>query len=165
MKKFTVLLIGLVLLCSTVKTEAQTVTTDIVEQYLKFVTFEKKSVIYEATIEYNDSTKTFVKLGNRVTSYDVEIPEFSISLKSPEILGLRVESGTVWVGSSPIGFNDVNSLDIHRETWRDGDGVIISDVIYSESPTVADVLIEGNVDDDTREFIDAMVKFVEKKNN
>ncbi|MFV9552087.1 hypothetical protein [Algibacter sp. PT7-4] len=163
MKRLSILLLFVTLFLPQINQSQTEITTGIIDKYLKFVTLEKKSVSYEATVEYDTGTKSFVKLGLVVDSYNVDIPELSIALKSPEIKGLRIENGTVWLSNSPTPYSNVVSLNIHREIWYDGQGNIISDVVYSDSPTIPN-LIDVNVDDDTNEFINAMVKFIKSKN-
>ena len=162
MKK--VLLIILVALFVPKTIHSQEITSDILLKYVKFISIDEKSVTYEVTIEYISGSKTFITLGNKITSYDVSIPEFNLHLNSPEIKGLRIEDGTVWIGSKPTRFNNINSIDVHRETWFDENNDVVSDVVYSESPTIAEILINSDVDVETQKFIDAMVVFIKSKN-
>lgn len=165
MKKVITILVLFLAMFSVESVESQNLTSEIIEKYVKFISLEEKSVMYEVTIEYDSGSKTFVRLGNKITSYDVNVPELGIALNSPEIKGLRLEQGTVWIGSWRTNYKDVNSIDIHRETWYDKNGDIISQNIISESPTVSEVLIDVDIDDDDKEFIDSMVKFIKAKNN
>lgn len=164
MKKVLLLLIMSCVFLTPKETNSQSLTTEIIEKYVKFLSLEEKSVMYEVTIEYDAGTKTFVKLGNKITSYDVSIPELSIQLSSPDVQGLRLENGTVWIGSSPTSFNNVDSIDVHREIWYDGDSNVISDVVYSESPTTTGTFVDiDSGDTETKEFVDALVKFINSK--
>lgn len=165
MKKTIILLITVIALFAPKTINSQILDDSIIQKYLKFVFIEQKSVVYETTIEYDNGNKIFVRLANKITSYDVNIPEFGINLNSPQVLGLRLENGVIWIGSMITSFKHVNSIDIHKETWYDSNGNVLSENIFSESPTtLSEITLQSNLDNEEKELIEAIVKFVKSKN-
>ena len=160
MKNLLVVLFAFFTLFSIKDCESQEITSDVVEKYLKFLTVQEKSFMYEVTIHQNDSVKKFVRLGHNVDSYSIVIPELNIDLKAPESKGLRVENGVVWVGKMKTSFDNVASINIHKKTLYDNQGNIISEEMFSESPTIVDTIIGSDIDQESKDFLNATIEYI-----